>query len=500
MKKRMKYIFAGFLTFIFTIMSVFVVPSALIASAQTTSQYTSPLEDLKRDVHFDEKAYPAKEKDYSLSVITVAESDTYQLFVYVYQPSAMKTPLVATSINLDTSGESVYKYMNYKLTLLSQEGVFQKYTVNGLSVPFDDSVRCYEISSIFRKWNSSLGDTAPEEGTDNTIDEVVFKVGKKYTFENVNDAVELTVEDIEVIEITSKYVGFVRYTGAYSKPVDLLLPINTNMDSHFVAFSTRQPIEKLLEADVYFCKQVYHSSRYSFETKPKEYFYKIEKDYAPLKYDQKILVDGYDFFDEYHYEWNRIQTVDEFIKSETITNVYDCGLFNTSVEKTLSDDVLEALKDKQWVLRFYESEYESYWYDSGLLSVYFTDKTIVSQVSILRLKFETAGDVYDLGVVDNKQTGSLSPVGNKTNVTVISKVDWDSFWDWLWNSLFSGKGEGDYDWLCIVVAIIGLFLLLYFLWPIVRPVFGGLFKAIFVVFGWILSLPVRLFEWLFRKR
>lgn len=35
----------------------------------------------------------------------------------------------------------------------------------------------------------------------------------------------------------------------------------------------------------------------------------------------------------------------------------------------------------------------------------------VGDVSILRLKFKTDGVVYDLGVVDNKQSGSTDPAG-----------------------------------------------------------------------------------------
>lgn len=36
--------------------------------------------------------------------------------------------------------------------------------------------------------------------------------------------------------------------------------------------------------------------------------------------------------------------------------------------------------------------------------------SVVGDVTILRLKFETDGVIYNLGVIDNKQTGSTEPV------------------------------------------------------------------------------------------
>ena len=41
----------------------------------------------------------------------------------------------------------------------------------------------------------------------------------------------------------------------------------------------------------------------------------------------------------------------------------------------------------------------------------------MGDVTILRLKFETDGIIYNLGVIDNKQTGSTNP-SNETDIDV----------------------------------------------------------------------------------
>ncbi len=62
--------------------------------------YTDVLADLQKDKNFNINDYPAIENNYSLQVITIAESTDGELFVYVYQPSANVKPLTATQINM----------------------------------------------------------------------------------------------------------------------------------------------------------------------------------------------------------------------------------------------------------------------------------------------------------------------------------------------------------------------------------------------------------------
>ena len=85
---------------------------------------------------------------------------------------------------------------------------------------------------------------------------------------------------------------------------------------------------------------------------------------------------------------------------------------------------------------------------------------MVGDVTILRLKFETDGIVYNLGVIDNKQTGSNQP----SNVTKVSVS-------------LNDKGKR-------IVWLILLILLLVLLAPVLPYVIS------FVI--WIICLPFKL--------
>lgn len=83
------------------------------------------------------------------------------------------------------------------------------------------------------------------------------------------------------------------------------------------------------------------------------------------------------------------------------------------VSSKLTDVALNELKGKKWVLRFAETDY-TLWSGQGS---YGTFSTIVGDVTILRLKFETDGITYNLSVIDNKQSGSKDP-SNETDIDI----------------------------------------------------------------------------------
>ena len=90
--------------------------------------------------------------------------------------------------------------------------------------------------------------------------------------------------------------------------------------------------------------------------------------------------------------------------------MYSGTILDVSTASVLTESSMQALKNKQWVLRFAETE-ERNWVDinSGAYEYY---STLIGDVSILRLKFITDDDTYNLGVVDNKQTGGDEPMND----------------------------------------------------------------------------------------
>lgn len=416
--------------------------SAVAAESENEKTASGVLEDLSKDASFNAANYPSNAKDYSLSVMQLAESTDKELFVYVYQPSGDKVK--ASSINISTTINDDISFFNYSLELLNFEGTLFKYKVTGFEVK-KDPVRYYAISSIYRPFDAGIGD---EKSGNNTINEVNYAVNRQYCFGEINGKPYVSCVDIETIVVTDKFVGFVRYKDGFKLYVGAC-------DSHFVAFNTDKPIDKLLEADVYYTSQPY-SWLFAIGVGQNETFGEKKDNYAYLKYTDKVEHTGNGFFAG-TYKWDRIQTVDDFINSENRENVYHGAVLDVKVSSKLTDEALNELKGKKWVLRFVET---SYTLSSGANGSTSTKSTLIGNVTILRLKFETDGITYNLGVIDNKQTGSTEP-SNSTDIKVEPNA--------------TGKG---------ILYLILFVLLLVMLAPLLPYVLNAI---IFIV-----SLPVKL--------
>lgn len=426
------------------------------ALIESTGGYTGVMEDLQKDESFDLENYPVIENDYSLQVITIAENFEKELFVYVYQPCSPNDKFIATSINISTTTGDELKYKNYGLVLIDMSGTLYKYKVKNV-IPSNDDVRNYLISSIFRKWYKSY-DKDLEKYNDNTISEVAFKVGKKFTARyDVDGNLCYSCANLEVVTIIEKYNSYIRYTNG---------TVYNMEDRFFTAFSCDKPIDKLVEADVQFISFDYTNkidlkggatgqyvapvknqiSTYSSSDLPYGYTYGPEEvKNKTLKCDNIVDIKvGFIFTQKC--SWKEIQSVDEFKK-----------------DLTLSDTAIKNLADKDWVLNYYTAEYKEK-YESIMITpvTKYEIGTRVKDVTILRLKFETDGVVYNLGAVDNKTTGSNIAGGtNKQNTSISSWVT-----------------------IIIILLILVIFCILF---PQVLPV---LIKTII----WIITAPFKLIK------
>lgn len=371
-----------------------------VYASEDNYEYTDVLTDLGKDDTFDAENYPTVDGDYSLQVIQLAESADKELFVYVYRPGGTRANVTASSINISITINDDISYFNYKLKHISSENTLQKYVVEDFTVK-DEGVRYYAISSIYRPFDESIDKQA---SGGNTVTEVNYAVNKQYCFGEINGKPYVNCVDIETIVVTDKFVGFVRYKDGFKLYVGAC-------DSHFVAFNTDKPIDKLLEADVYYTTQSY-SKLFAVGVGEKVTFGKKKENYAYLKYTDKVKHNGGGLFAG-TYKWDRIQTVDDFIKGEDRENIYHGAVLDVKISSKLTDAALTELKGKKWVLRFAETTYTL----SGGNGSSSSQSTVVGDVTILRLKFETNGIVYNLGVIDNKQSGSTEP-SNVTNVEI----------------------------------------------------------------------------------
>ena len=299
--------------------------------------------------------------------------------------------------------------------------------------------------------------------------------------------------ETETIEITDKFVGYLRNWSG------VVYGGHTSLDSHFVAFSTNKPIEKLIDADVYYVSQsveVYglgNENKHSILTQ--DYGEKKSK-IVTLSNVDTVTINGTLFTKTY--TWNRIQSVKAF-----------------STSNNLKDEDKKAIANKEWVFLFAETNYT---FTSDASYSVRKKYTEVSEVSILRLKFETNGKVYNLGVVDGKQTGSKQPSNTS---------DTFNFLRYVWNcivKLFTGKAsfvEGIVAVVVLFVVFLALPIVLLVL-SIVFPTFRAVMKSIFKAIGkgllwflkaigkallwllkglwWLVCLPFRGIAALFKKR
>lgn len=167
-----------------------------------------------------------------------------------------------------------------------------------------------------------------------------------------------------------------------------------------------------------------------------------------------------------NFSFKRIQSVSDFLASEETTNVYKCGVFDVTEKRTLTDEAKAELSDKAWVLRFVETPRVS---KTTLNGTGYTS-TLIGDVTILRLKFVTDGVTYNLGVVDNKQTGGSDPVNNTE-----TKIGLNSTFSWILLAIL------------FVVLLIVLLPFLPTILSVIVKVIVWIVKAVF----WIVALPIR---------
>lgn len=408
-----------------------------------SGQYTSVIDDLKKDETFDPNEYKQNPLDLTLDVIQIAESSDKELFVYVYNPSSETKPLTATSIRISTTINDSYAPEDYKLTKLNASGVFCKYIVNGFTVK-SDSLRYYDIVCLFRAWDKTIDS---ETGNDNIISEVPCPVGKLYTASTVDGKTTYTCKATETVKVTDKYCGTILYSDGF-KPSWTSASYEYTA-SHYVAFSTDHEIDMLLEADVEYSTQNVTGILYwPYNGEYENTYGEVVPQPKVTLYDDETTENSGDGWWGKKRSWQRIQSAASFVASEDLT----------SEAKTL-------LSGKQWVLRFKETAYRKELQTTDKIYRY---STRVSDVTVLRLKFETDGKVYNLGVVDNKQTG------NKISNVVET---WGlPLWAWI---------------------LIGIGVVL-----IVLPILGLIFKPVATIIKgvlYILSLPFRGIAALVRK-
>lgn len=397
--------------------NIWVVIQPSVALADDASD-NSVISDLERDPSFNASDYPTSNNGRDLFLITIAESTDRSLILYVYQPY-VGVPYYAKSVRMSTllREDTFVNTMDYTVSCIGHEGVFYKYVVNNYEVS-NDTVRHYNIVQLMRKYMSGIDSAS---SYDDSINAVAFKVARQYVFSTDNGVVTNTEKGIDVVTITDKFVGFVRIESDITSGQIFKRLYD---DSHFIAFNCDRAMDNLIEAKVSYYRQrvwkVWSETSFRYGAAGREI--------KLLRANETVSIDntsnGLDAMlnrlltpDFYHYEWNEIQSVSEFLTSTNREIIYQGLVLDTCRYNRIVDDA--AIANKTWVLNYAQTQTE---FEPAFYDFEFDDYTaalaklvgeLISRATILELMFEHEGKTYQLGVVDGESTPSDHPINEQ---------------------------------------------------------------------------------------
>ena len=453
---------------IIIICALTLLPTSSGVAFADTSVYSDVLADLQKDESFDKNDYIINQTDYSLELIQVAESSTGELLAYVYQPSAGAKGIIAKKIRINYPDSESYN--DYDLTLLSKNGVFYKYKVDGYVTDYDNAVeRKYNVVQIMRSASAELGDTVVDENN-NTISYVKYPVNWTFTAKYNDGKLYYGKEKLESVVVTDKYCGQLRFNSDdFTRFAErFFLGIGEKYTTlHFIAFNTDAEIEDLVAAKVSFDLK-YHKRAYqtvagdTVETDE----YSSESKVVSLSKEAEVTYKGGLF--GHKYTWNEIMSVEDFCNDVVISST---AFFKSD----FAEGSMAEVNNKKWVLCYYSTEYVDVTTNPSLgVSVRTVEEFATADTSILELTVNRNGVLYTLGVVDNYQTGDGIP--DNVEDYGVNEEWWSDWWqemqEWL-------------KYILVAFAAILLVVVLIFICPPLLKLIKFIFKIITAPFRWL---------------
>ena len=399
----MKKIISIILSFIFLFSLLSTVP--VMAASEKT--YSNVLDDLEKDSTFDASVYPDNAEDVSVKLIQIAESEDGQLFLYVYQPADSQIDLecvsVSISVGFSANGAGLDPKL-YDLILVSAEGVFDKYLVNGFALP-DEAERYYNIVSLYREFNSVVDPEGDKTEYKDTACKA-YAVGQQWCAYTLNDRRVYEMNTFETVNLDIKLSSTIFIEGGFDFSG---IGLDYDAESHFVVFECTQfDIEHIYNATVLSRSRKYKQNAYAWglwegaRSYPDGEGYIEQYNYLSDKEDPVISKAPGLWAKEYSF--NRIMSVSEFKE-----NLKDDGV-------EYDEEAIENLNENQWVFSYLETELTTFIPGSttGVPGIIIEYTGYEAEGYILQVEFmDTSGNVYDLGVVSDgfKSTGTFGEGG-----------------------------------------------------------------------------------------
>ena len=451
----MKKIMLKILSIFSCLILIFTSSSQVILKANesdciTEEGYTSVLDDLE-----------ALNYDYSSTeeFITLAEQfdSSNELHTFLY----FNIRIIIPKVSLKTSFSESFPLpilKTYELKRVSYNNFYQKYEILNLDNK-DDEIRYYELNKILNLNNEVLLD----------ISNYSF-----YFKGNSNEELEGYYKENETVEITEKVVVNYCYGDSldfFGKETGLMAYDNNYNDTWFVFFNTDKVIDNLMEIDISYQQYDYcigatgNSNRMEFiitEDYVNDFIANPGTAYSGSAYDG-------DFYINYHD--TVVKTIEPGSKLVESTQYGWFGSYKKTYEEL--DNIMDLRKyqaedDNAFIFTDYADTYTWGVHFNDTTRV-FTQKGInaaaglvtgsgVTNTLILRLKFETAGKVYNLKA-DDTPTGSDE---NKGDIAETPKEDDLTFLESIFGNNFL-KGFDEFKEILKIITTVILIIIVIWL-------------------------------------
>lgn len=454
---------AIFLTVLLCLLCVFGAISSVTVYAAESPEV---LQDLRRDKDFDESAYPYVADDYSLKVIQIAESANKELFVYAYQPCHDTYDLVGTKISISygysLNGTGLTPKL-YNLRLISTSGTLDKYYVDGFKIP-NDGDRYYNIVEIFRIVNSDIDEI--DEAFPKT--DIAYSVGQQWFVCDLNGSKHYEMNTFNTLYVDTIFNGNLTFEDGFIWGD--LIKIDKPTDCWFYCFNQEDyVIRHIFDADLNYSIRDVVDTYNPGSTHEITYSNERLNQIIKLK-DTDVMSYKGSGLGARKFEWNRILSAEEFIKTAEAQEV------------SISNIQKEKIKLSQWVFTYLETDRTENTYGSAITgSVRHVDKySDLYDVGLLRLHFQdVSGNYYDLGVVNDLT--DPDNIADGVGAADFKKA-LEEFWDMFVKIILT------------IIVIVLLVLLLHFVTPI-----GGVLKFIFKGVKTVITAPFKLLKSIFKK-
>ena len=433
----------------------------------------SVYEDLAK-LGIDTSIYEAK---LSPEMITLAESEIGQLFIYVFDISG-KYDSIDISYSFDPASE---KFVKYKLTQVASEKYITKYLINNIISDMASTKRRYAVRQVYNSKNK------------NKIDGIIA-VALEYLFEKDSSGnSKMKVNTLDKVVVTSKLVAYEMLKNGASDstwytnqtPIDenvvktgynyiknnITPDGNKNIyhyiQSNYIAFNTNIDITDIVEVTINYDYNVYRGNTVHGDDMKTDY---------PLC-NINLTKSSFDQNSKY-YEVTQYLTRSVSVKPENINYSYMTNNFFSFKKVVSSFSTIQKVSDLEnktnevskytWLVRFGNNDVLS----RGTYTDILTTRHFVynyydyQNVSLMTLHYVKNGETKQAVFIDTYQDNAGNvPTTDPEDLTLLDLIIR------AFRRVFTNKGAELMDYFYVIGSVItGLCLLIIISWLLTRLV------------------------------